>query len=130
MWKSALAAVAAMALTSASLAADSNVPDSAALRASDPAVSIQRLYEECSGTDLHKQMFCLGYIRATIDNMMIIGASGGEAAQSFGICPKGPITTGAGKQVFTNWAQKHPEAWGLIQYIGVAFALKETWPCT
>lgn len=118
-----------MAFGATSLAADTAPPDLAALQAERPSTSIQHLYEECMAADLHEQMFCAGYINAAMDSMIVLGADT-SSARAFGICPKVAVTAGAGAQVFKNWAQKHPEAWGLMRYVGVAWALKETWPCT
>jgi hypothetical protein len=78
-------------------------------------------------TDLHQQMYCAGYLTASIDNMMVLGDD--ASTQAFGICPKTAITAGAAAQAFKNWAQKHPEAWNLQRYLGTLWALQEVWPC-
>ena len=120
-------AIAGMATASTSLGADS-VPDLVSLQAEDPHRSIQSLYEACTGADSYQQMYCVGYISATMDTMTVLGTYG--PAQAFGICPKVFVSYGAGVQAFKNWAQKHPDAWGAPRYLGVSLALKETWPCT
>ena len=55
MWKSVLVttlAIAGMALASPSLATDGGTVDLVALQAKDPSTSIQRLYEQCTGTNV------------------------------------------------------------------------------
>jgi hypothetical protein len=130
MWKSVLVttlAIAGMALASASRAADTTAPDLAALQAAEPTRSVQSLYTRCTAADIHDQMFCAGYFTSSIDNMMVLGVD--ASTRAFGICPKVSITVGASVQAFKNWAQKHPEAWGLPRYVGVAWALQEVWSC-
>lgn len=39
----------------------------------------------------------------------------------------GDTTLGAMAQAFTNWAEKHPENWGIARILGVISALQETW---
>ena len=129
MWKELLVtvAIAGMASAPASLAADSSVVDLAAMQAKDPSTSIQSLYEACTGADMSMQAFCYGYITAMMETL---GEAGTRKAVH-GICwKKSSVTYAAGLQVFKNWAQKHPEAWGLPRYAGVMWALKETWPCS
>ena len=68
--------------------------------------------------------FCWGYIAG-------VAATIGPA----GLACVGDPTTGkppplrAMEQAFTNWAQKHPEAWSKQEAAGVTEALRETWPC-
>jgi hypothetical protein len=62
-----------IALGSASMAADTTMPDLAALQAKDPDSSVQSLYAQCTAADYHKQMFCAGYITASMDNMTVLG---------------------------------------------------------
>jgi hypothetical protein len=134
MWKSLLMTIVVLVPVSAPVAAADRAPDIADLianlQATDPSSSIQRLYEECNGTKV-EQLYCTGYISATMESMMTIGAdeSARTSARNFGICPKVAVSGNASVQVFKNWAQKHPETWGLFRYLGVAVALRETWPC-
>ncbi len=107
-------------------AADDDSPG-ATLQASDLRTSIQGLYQECTGENVYDKYACAGYIAATMDNMTIIGAT--DVGPTFGICPTTAITVGAARQVFINWAQKNPDKWTLLRYVGVVYALRETWPC-
>ena len=118
---------AAMAFASVSFAADTTGPDLAGLQASDPSMSVQALYTKCTASDNYQQMFCAGFFTATVDNMMVLGAE--VSTQPLGICSKTAITVGAAVQAFKNWAQKHPEAWGLTRFVGVTWAMQEVWPC-
>ena len=128
MRKSALVTTLAIAAASTAFGADS-VPDLGSLQAQDPQRSIQYLYEACTAADSHMQLYCIGYISATMDAMTVLGTYG-PAAHAFGICSEAVVSYGAGIQAFKNWAQKHPEAWGAPRYVGVSLALRETWPCT
>jgi hypothetical protein len=119
--------MAELALVSTALAADGSAPDTSQLQADNPSGSVQHLYEECTGASVYGQMECVGYISGVADNMTIVGAGG--FAPEFGVCPKTAVTYGADVQAFKNWAQKHPEAWGFRRWIGVASALRDTWPC-
>jgi Rap1a immunity proteins len=122
-------AIAGMMAASTSLGADSSVPDLAALQAKDPTTSIQYLYELCTGADITKRNFCTGYIVGLAETLGEIGLQ--KSARSTGICWKGAsVDYAAAVQVFKNWAEKHPEAWGLPRYAGVMWALKEIWPCS
>jgi hypothetical protein len=127
MWKSALASVTLAVMTSTSFATDSSVPNLDALQAKDPKASIQSLYNACTADDAHDQMFCAGYISATMDTLSVLGAA--ESAKTFGMCPKVRVSYGAAVQVFKNWAQNHPETWSFHRFLGVSWALKEAWPC-
>ena len=121
-------AVASMALASTSLATDGGTVDLVALQAKDPSTSIQRLYEQCTGTNVREMEFCTGYIIGVAETLGQNGLHKSTRGQS--VCWQGlSIDYAAAVQVFKNWAQKHPEAWGLPRYGGVMWALKETWPC-
>jgi hypothetical protein len=126
MWKSMLMTVAVMVMTSQAIAANT-APDSGGLQATDPEASVQALYSKCTSTDVHQLMFCAGYFNATIDNMMVTGSD--SSTQAFGICTNGTISDGAAMQAFKNWAQKHPEMWGMVRIMGVVLAMQEVWPC-
>lgn len=46
------------------------------------------------------------------------------------LCSNGHMPTiGAQIQAFKNWANAHPESWGITDVIGVGAALHQTWPC-
>jgi hypothetical protein len=130
MWKAVLVilATAGMSPLSASMAADATVPDLEALQAKDPRVSIQSLYEDCTAADSRRQMFCSGYISAMWDHMWLLGGDDSTRAL-LGICTDTPVSYGAAKQTFKNWAQKHPEKWSMDRLYGVIWALQEVWPC-
>jgi hypothetical protein len=133
MWKSVLviAIMGAMVPASTSWADDPRAADIATTQAREPSTSIQSLYEQCTAADLSKHFLCVGYVSGIVDTMTVVGAndSSPSVARVFGMCPKASGTYGAAVQVFTNWAQQHPEAWGQTRYLGVAWALKQTWPC-
>ncbi|GLR41465.1 Rap1a/Tai family immunity protein [Mesorhizobium amorphae] len=70
---------------------------------------------------------CLGYIAGVADTMI---QPVGEDAQRYKTCPGTPTPTyGAYRQVFVNWAQKHPEKWNSPMFAGVSQSLHEMWPC-
>jgi Rap1a immunity proteins len=111
----------AMALASTSLAADGTSSDV------DPAMTVQALYTKCMSNAALDQMFCAGFFTAALDDATVMGAS--ASTQAYGMCPKTSVTVGAAAQAFKNWAQKHPEYWSQVRYLGVLLALQETWPC-
>jgi hypothetical protein len=102
--------------------------DLSSLQAEDPKSSIQNLYEACTGANSYLRLYCIGYISATMESMRVLGTYS-PAQAAFGMCPKVSVSYAAGVQAFQNWAQKHPETWSAPRYVGVALALKETWPC-
>jgi Rap1a immunity proteins len=121
-------AIAGVILTSASMGADTTPLDLAALQAKDPTTSIHSLYEACTGADFSGRNFCTGYIVGVAESLGQLSLN--KSTRSSGICWTGQtIEFSASVQVFKNWAQKHPEAWGVSRYAGVMWALKETWPC-
>jgi hypothetical protein len=79
MWKSVLittwVTAGGVAVIATSLAADS-VPDLASVQAEDPQRSVQYLYESCTSADSFKQIYCAGYISATMDTMTVLGTYG------------------------------------------------------
>jgi hypothetical protein len=122
-----ISAMAAIACVSSAVATEAATLDPAQLVAKDPAMSIEHLYRQCSGTDVWQQWFCAGFISATMEQMTVIGAT--DLRHDFGICPKIGVSVNAGVQVFKNWAEKNPEVWGIQRYMGVTWAFKEAWPC-
>ena len=98
-----------------------------ALQAIDPRVSIQFPYEDCTAADPQRQMFCSGFISAMWDHMWLLGGS--DSKRALGICMDTPVSYGAAKQTFKNWAQKPPEKWSLDRLYGVIWALQEVCPC-
>jgi hypothetical protein len=125
MWKAVLVMVAAESIV---LASTSVAADIGALQAKDPSTSIESLYKQCDDTDLYKQTFCVAYIVGVAEILGRVGLDK-SARPLTGICWKGDVSYSAMVQAFKNWAQKHPEAWGIPRYGGVMWALKETWPC-
>lgn len=130
IWKSLpLGVAAALMFAAPALSADGNTPpDPAAIQASSPALSVQGLYQQCTG-DKVEQLYCFGYLTGMLESMMVVGSDNGSSARSFGICSKVAISPAAAVQAFKSWAEQHPEAWGEVRYIGVAFALQAHWPC-
>lgn len=125
MWKSLFTAALLSCAVPAFAADDTN--DYSALQAKDPASSIERLYTICTSADKAMNLYCNGYVTAMMESMIAIGKE--PLASEYGICPRGPVTPEAGVQAFKNWAQSHRKEGGLTRYIGVAWALEETWPC-
>jgi len=126
MWKSLFAAV-LLSCAVPAVAAD-EADDYSEFQAKDPASSIERLYTICSSADKDLNLYCSGYITAMLESMIAIGKQ--PLASEFGICPPGPVSAAAGVQAFKNWAQTHRKEGGITRYIGVAWALQETWPCS
>ena len=105
---------------------------SAPLRAApapDPT-TVRFLYQTCKEeAAANAQRFCLGYILG-VGQLMAVNAEFGD---NFALCstPRGTVPTARAMiQVFTSWAEKHPESWSQRYVYGVALALKESWPCS
>lgn len=102
---------------------------SAPIQAAPNPGTVQFLYETCK-TEMAANMprFCLGYILG-VGQLMAMNAEFGD---NFALCavPKGVPPSGAAMiQAFLNWAEKHPESLTQRNLLGVALALRETWPC-
>src|SRR5262245_18577873 len=97
--------------------------------APDPT-TVRFLYQTSKEeTAANAQRFCLGYMSG-VGQLMAVNA---EFSDSFALCstPRGSVPTARAMiQVFTSWAEKHPESWSQRYVYGVALALKETWPCS
>ncbi len=126
MWKSLFAAI--LLSCAVTVVAADEADDYSAFQAKDPAGSIQRLYTICSSADKDLNLYCNGYITAMMESMIAIGKQ--PLASEYGICPPGSVSAAAAVQAFKNWAQTHRKEGGLTRYIGVAWALQETWPCS
>lgn len=103
----------------------------ATLQAEQPGTSIEALYRDCNAKESSPAWaFCAGYIAAQAESMIVLGQAG-ESEKPFGICPAPGISVSgrAAIQAFKNWAEKHPERWGQVRHLGVAFALGDDWPC-
>jgi hypothetical protein len=128
MWKSLFATVLLGCAVPAFAVPADDADDYSALQAKDPASSIQQLYAICSSADKSVNLYCTGYITAMVESMTAVGKE--PLASEYGICPRGPVSAAAGVQAFKNWAQTHRKEGGLTRYIGVAWALQESWPCS
>ena len=112
------------------------------VRAEEPfkaPMTIQDLYQDCKSASYDQTMLCLAFIQGaagmqqlagvvanTADNMT---ADQREALVTFSACHPAGVTFNQMKQVFINWAEKHPGQWQDSHVVGVALALKEAWPC-
>ena len=97
--------------------------------APDPA-TVHFLYQACKvELAANTPRFCLGYILG-VGQLMAVNAEFGD---NFALCavPKGEAPSGRAMiQAFLSWAEKHPESWSQRHLLGVALALRETWPCS
>ncbi|WP_425351671.1 Rap1a/Tai family immunity protein [Mesorhizobium helmanticense] len=97
-------------------------------------LNVQRLLAQCNSTAVQDWWYCLGYVGATSDVMMLNGVAlnvnpSSSALKDLAICPPTAVSYGASRQAFINWAQKHPENWSASMGVGVVLALREVWPC-
>ncbi|ESY58314.1 hypothetical protein X745_04670 [Mesorhizobium sp. LNJC374B00] len=114
--------VGAIALIAAGL-----VPSHAS--AAQGGLTTQELLNNCNASPGSSAVsLCIGYVSGVADTMMQVR---GSDADLVGSCPsQNPTPTyGAYRQVFKNWAEKHPEKWGEPMFHGVRDALREMWPC-
>jgi hypothetical protein len=82
--------------------------------------TVQFLREDCRAPHHSSQEAqCLGYIRGAADQLF---------AQEQ-ICLAAPSAGEAGVQAFLDWADKHPQSWGVPTWTGVMAALVQAWPC-
>ena len=84
-------------------------------------------------------MICLGYVGGIGHMLNALDESAAECAAycgspvvetallRMGVC--GDATVGAYKKAFVNWAERNPANWTSHMGVGVALALRETWPC-
>jgi hypothetical protein len=102
----------------------------APVKASPDPTTVRFLYQTCKEeAAANAQRFCLGYIMG-VGQLMAVNAGFGN---NFALCsiPRGSVPTARAMiQVFTSWAEKHPESWSQRYVYGVALALKESWPCS
>ena len=97
--------------------------------APDPT-TVQFLYQTCKDeTAANAARFCLGYILG-VGQLMAVNSKFGD---NFALCSaasEGGVPTGREMiQAFVAWAEKHPESRSQRNVMGVALALRETWPC-
>lgn len=102
-------------------------------------LTVQSLYTDCKSEDSFDRAFCLGFLGGVGHTLSGIGQAADVAADYYGhdvvktamrrigVC--GLATIGAYRQAFINWAERHPEQWNSHMQLGVAIALRETWPC-
>lgn len=108
---------------------------------SSPLVDVQKLRDLCKKPDHDVEaVYCLGFVVGIADVMtmnatQISKAPNGSPVRTYlaasGICtpdyraPSG----GALIQAFLNWADRHPEKWGIDAGTGVGLAFQDTWRC-
>ena len=106
--------------------------------AEDRLDTIQDLYSECKSPESIAQISCLRFISGVASAMQGVGfvASDTSAPREhrlqlipFAMCNSEPVSLGQMKQVFINWAEKHPTQWQGPEGGGVWLALQEAWPC-
>jgi hypothetical protein len=102
---------------------------SAPINAAPNPGTVQFLYETCK-TEMaaSSPRFCLGYILG-VGQLMAVNAEFGD---NFALCsvPRGVAPSGGAMiQAFLQWAEKHPESFGQRNLLGLALALRESWPC-
>ena len=92
-------------------------------------MTVQFLYRTCKDEmAANAPRFCLGYILG-VGQLMAVNAGFGD---NFAMCasPSGRVPSGRAMiEAFLSWAEKHPESWSQRNVMGVALALRETWPC-
>ena len=112
-----------------------------AASADDRKNDVQRLYQDCKATDHFRELLCMGFVSGVGAQMSLTGrlaaaerregrlstGASSEFVFSISICTN--PSNGAKLQAFNNWAEKHPEFWGLSQTVGVMVALREAFPC-
>lgn len=87
--------------------------------------TVQELRNFCRGSG-EGLAYCLGFIGGTAAVMFMNGDAG--SAGLWTACGEDPPFD-AMRQAFLNWADKHPEHWGIEALAGVGIAIKATWPC-
>lgn len=81
--------------------------------------------------------FCLGYIAGVAHHMFLQGyglkdmknLDDANYTAVLSACPKEFVSNGALRQIFVNWASKHPERWSKPAEVGVVEAVSEVWRC-
>jgi hypothetical protein len=84
---------------------------------------------EPSEDDFAKLVSCLNYTEG-VGVGFLAGGNGGGATGQPRLCLPHGTTVGQRAQVFTLWAEQHPEAWNSPAFVGVISALQAQWPCS
>jgi hypothetical protein len=93
--------------------------------------TVQDLYNACKSNLGVAIVICEQYIAGVMDVMSLVGgADKGKVGSAFGMCVGDAyVSYPAARQVFINWAEKHPKLWDKDRDFGVMVAMRETWPC-
>lgn len=76
--------------------------------------------------DFTKLVSCFNYTEGVAVGFLYAGNDRGAAPR---VCAPQGTTVGQRAQVFTLWAEHHPDAWHLPAFVGVVSALQAQWPC-
>ncbi len=101
--------------------------------------STQTLYKNCKlGSDSPEGISCLSYLLGVADHMKAIGTllekrgsifgRGKPGLAGFAIC-QSEFSGASLRQVFINWAEKHPKEWTQDMLLSTMDAFRDTWPC-
>lgn len=102
------------------------------------ALTVHEVLDQCNSAEGSPEFnFCIGYVGSLSDAMLLVGVviEHSDQPKNFnllnrlGMCRTTESTYQAARQIFVNWAQKHPEKWSNTAMSGVAAALQEVWPC-
>jgi hypothetical protein len=83
----------------------------------------QDLYRLCKSDDSQVLSYCYGYLEGVFDVITTLGTAMAVAHQTdvqhfqelmFTACNETTVSLGAVRQVFINWAEKHPKRWGEV----------------
>jgi hypothetical protein len=93
--------------------------------------TVQDLYNACKSSNAVAKVICEQYIAGIMDVMSLVGGvDTGKVSSRMGMCVGDAyVSYQAARQVFINWAEKHPKLWNKERDFGVMIALRETWPC-
>ena len=104
-----------------------------------PPATTQWLYERCKSADSAVQDSCAAYLLGSAGMLSMLGKTYQNPPQGLDkdfVAPFGAVgicgASGDGatlRQVFINWAEKHPKERNMSIAQGVMTALGETWPC-
>jgi hypothetical protein len=93
--------------------------------------TVQDLYNACKSNLEVANVICEQYIAGVMDVMSLVGAADDrKVGPAFGMCVgDGYVSYQAARQVFINWAEKHPKLWDKGRDFGVMIAMRQAWPC-